>query len=886
MQFRFPDYAQFVNLPLLEEIFSRYQKGEGIDSSWRHFFEGINFADSAREVDRDPLMRIFSLIQAYRRYGHLQAHFDPLCTEQKTTEFLALDTLGFSASDLERMFPSMGFVSEKWAPLKEIIRVLENRYCGTIGFEFMHLDDPRREQWLQKEIEMRKGNSVAFEEKRQILEMLIRAEFFETFLHMKFVGQKRFSLEGEETLIPMLREVVEEGSRNGIEEFVIGMAHRGRLNVLVNLFGKPYSVVFREFEDLIESIEASGDVKYHKGFSSEIKTSSGKAVTLHLAANPSHLESVDSVALGQTRARLDQNKRAMAILIHGDAALAGQGVVYESLQLMHLPGYSVGGTIHIVLNNQIGFTTGPREARSTRYCTDLAKSFCAPIFHLNAEDPEGSFFAARLAVRMRQLFSSDVFLDLNGYRKYGHNEGDEPAFTQPLQQKLIRKKQPIRALYCQQLLMQGHVEEHLVRSMEEQVKVLFGEALVSAQAADRAFGPRELFGHLWEEYAPVSLPSESVATHVEERALRSILATTSNVPEGFHLHPKLQKLVQERTASSKLDWNTAEWLAFGSLLLQGIPIRLSGQDSERGTFSQRHMVWIDQRNETRFCPLAHLAKTEAAIAIINSPLSEYAAMGFELGYSWSAPKTLVLWEAQFGDFANGAQIIIDQYLSSSEQKWNRASSLVLLLPHAFEGQGSEHSSGRLERFLQLCAHENMQIVNATTPAQYFHLLRRQALQRARKPLVVFTPKSLLRHPACVSTMRELTSGTFEGVLDDPTPPHKCSKVVLCSGHVFYDLLEERKQQEVALVRIEQYYPLHREQLKDILARYPVQEVRWVQEEPENMGAWQFLRPYLEELLPTNVSLQYVGREPSAAPATGSHRIHEEERKKILREALL
>ena len=857
----FPDYAQLANLPLIEEFFYRYQKGEEIDPSWRHFFEGIDFAEFSREAKNDPSLRIFSLIQAYRRYGHLQAAINPLSREVKKIALLELKNLGFSEGELGQLFPSFGLTQQKQAPLREIISTLTKIYCGTVGFEYMHLEDSKLEQWIQQQIE--RAAPETNEEKHLVLESLIQSELFEQFLHTKFVGQKRFSLEGEETLIPILTEIIEEGSKQGIVEFFFGMAHRGRLNVLVNLFGKSYSTVFREFEDLLDSIEESGDVKYHKGYSAEITTRSQKKVRLHLAANPSHLESVDPVCLGQTRARQDQNIAALTIMIHGDAALAGQGVVYESLQLMNLPGYTVRGAIHIVLNNQIGFTTLPQEGRSTRYCTDIAKSFSIPIFHLNAEDPDGALFAAKLALRIRNEFKRDVFLDLNGYRKYGHNEGDEPAFTQPLHQSIIKKKPSIREIYYQK----NQIEENQIQQLETAVKSKLTESFTSSSPS----------ANLPQSHEPI----QESKTAVDESILREILKKTSTIPERFHLHPKLQKMVQERVSAKQYDWNTAEWLAFGSLLLQGIPIRMSGQDSQRGTFSQRHMVWIDQETETRWSPLAHLKEGQTSFEIINSPLSEYAALGFELGYTWSAPETFVLWEAQFGDFFNGAQIIVDQYLSSAEQKWNRSSSLVLLLPHGFEGQGPEHSSGRLERFLQLCAKENLIVANVSTPAQYFHLLRKQALGKNRKPLVIFTPKSLLRTPACTSTIDEFTQGSFEEILDDSSATEKCRVVLLCSGHVYYDLLEQKKS-DTALIRIEQYYPFQRDKLKNFLSRYRKAEVRFVQEEPQNMGAWNFLKPQLEEL----ASIKYVGREPSASPATGSHRKHEEEKKKFLHEAYL
>jgi 2-oxoglutarate dehydrogenase E1 component len=668
------------------------------------------------------------------------------------------------------------------------------------------------------------------------------------------------------------------------------MAHRGRLNVLANFLQKRYSTIFREFEDNAKlSIGGSGDVKYHRGFSSEVTSRSNKKMVLCLPENPSHLEAIDPIVLGQAKAKQDLSEpgKILPILVHGDAAISGQGVVYESMQLMNLRGYSVRGTIHLVLNNQVGFTTLPDEGRSTRYCTDLAKTFRAPVFHVNAEDPEGCVFIAKLAIRLRQKFGCDVFIDLNGYRKYGHNEGDEPLFTQPLQQKLIQSKQSIREIYCQNLLTKGHVEEVLVNEMEEKFKTTLKDALASAQAADQLLEPHEILGHSWEALVAnqKGSPFDLIPTSVDPDLLTFILKETAKIPVGFHLHPKLQKMFEARLNASRFDWSTAEWLAFGSLLMEKISIRCSGQDMERGTFSQRHMAWVDQEDETRYFPLAHLRGDQGRFEIFNSPLSEYAVMGFELGYSWSAPQTLVIWEAQFGDFFNGAQIIIDQFLSSAEQKWHRPSSLVLLLPHAFEGQGPEHSSARLERFLQLCAEDNFRIVNPSTPAQYFHILRKQALQKCKKPLVLFTPKSLLRDPACTSSLIEFSEGSFQEVLDDPQPPENPKVLLLCCGHIFYDLLKERKnRKEFWIVRIEQLYPLHKEKLKKLISLHEVLDVRYVQEEPKNMGAWGFLSSQLQELLPANASLRYVGRKASASPCSGSRREHEEELKILLQEA--
>jgi len=878
----FPDHAQLANIALIEELYGRYLSDpESVDLSWRHFFEGIDFGAYLYKRGVEPTadrsnVRIYDLIQAYRRYGHLQARFNPLETEEKKASELDLERLGFFTSEMDQLFPTLGMVGKKEASLKEILSALTEIYCSRIGFEYMDLGNPELEKWIQGHLEPQLQIQPSIEEKHLLLEYLNRSEVFETFLHTKYVGQTRFSLEGSETMIPLLAEMIDMGANLGIEEVFIGMAHRGRLNVLTNILNKPLTSMLEEFEDdLTLSFSGNDDVRYHLGFVGEHKTRSGKKVVVEMAANPSHLESVDPVVLGQTYAKQilnsDRDKSRIAlILIHGDASLAAQGVVYESLQLMNLPSYSVGGTIHLVVNNQIGYTTLPEEGRSTRYCTDIAKTFSCPVFHVNAEDPESCLFAAKLAVEIRQKFHCDVFIDLLCYRKYGHNEGDEPSFTQPLQYRLIRSKKPIRQLYYEQLLSVGYLEQKMAEALDIQFKETLKTALVKAQ---------EKVAVKTAEKPPV-VPNlfDSVPTAVDIKTLQSVAETFCKVPDGFHLHPKLQKWVENRLASirSNIDWATAECLAFGSLLSQGVPIRLAGQDSQRGTFSQRHMVWIDTETSQPYCPLN---RYQARFDIINSPLTEYAGLGFECGYSWSATGSLVLWEAQYGDFDNGAQIIIDQYIASAEQKWNCPSSLTLLLPHGYEGAGPEHSSSRLERFLQLASHHNMEIANPTTPAQYFHLLRRQALRKTKKPLVLLTPKSLLRAPACTSLLDRLTTGQFEELLDDPIPPATAKRLIFCSGKVFYELFAARKRTDIAIVRVEQLYPLHVEKLKKLVAKYKgFAECFWVQEEPENMGAWKFLEPYLPKPV-------YVGRPSSATTATGSNRKHKQEQQILLEKAL-
>lgn len=873
----FPDHAQLANIGLIEELYSRYLADpESVEPSWRHFFEGIDFGAYLYKRGVEPApdssnLRIYELIQAFRRYGHLLAKFNPLELGEKKAAELDLEKLGFFNSEMDQLFPTLGFCGKKEAPLKEIIAELKEIYCGPIGFECTDLGNRELEEWIQKLIEPKLMIQPSIEEKHLLLDYLNKSEVFEAFLHTKYVGQTRFSLEGAETMIPLLAQMVDFGEALGIEEVLIGMAHRGRLNVLTNILNKPLQSIFTEFEDdTTLSYSGNDDVRYHMGFVGKFKQ-----VTVEMAANPSHLESIDPVILGQTFAKQQTRgkDKTAPILIHGDASVAGQGVVYETLQLMNLPSYSVGGTIHLVVNNQIGYTTLPIEGRSTRYCTDIAKTFGSPVFHVNAEDPESCLFVGKLAVEIRQKFHCDVFIDLLCYRKYGHNEGDEPSYTQPLQYKLIRSKKSIRQLYYERLLSEGKLEKKLAEALDLQFKETMKKELATAQ---------EKLQNQPAEKAPLSLdlftPFKSA---VDPSILKGVIETFCKVPEGFHLHPKLQKWVNDRLSAlnGNIDWATGECLAFGSLLQEGVPIRLAGQDSQRGTFSHRHMIWIDSESAKPYCPLSQY---KGGLDVVNSPLTEYAGMGFEYGYSWSAINSLVLWEAQYGDFNNGAEIIIDQYIVSAEQKWGSTSSLTLLLPHGYEGAGPEHSSARIERFLQLSAENNIQVVNPSTPAQYFHLLRRQALRKVKKPLIVFTPKSLLRSAACTSKLDAFTNGSFKELLDDPAPPQSAKRLIFCSGKIFYDLLAARKRSDVAIVRIEQLYPLNEEMLKQLIEKYRgFTDCLWVQEEPENMGAWNYLRPQLQKYVS---KLLYVGRPSSATTSTGSNKKHKQEQAALLQSA--
>lgn len=888
-----------VNIDFVDALYSRYQEDpNSIDSSWQQVFRAF---DNGAPVPHPKVaaqesseQKVFDLIEAYRTYGHLKARINPIAGREPEEPWqLNIKTLGFLPSDLDKMISTFGLLNKPQATLKELIDTLESIYCREIGVEYMGVQNPQLQRWLQEQIEPNRFKvRLSIEQKKMILQHLNKSELFESFLHTKYTGQKRFSLEGGETLIPMLAAVMEKGAGLGLTDFYVGMAHRGRLNVLCNILDKSYSEIFSEFEEryIPASFEGSGDVKYHKGFSSTVDTIDGNRVRISLAPNPSHLEAVDPVVEGQVRARQvelgnsEMKDRVVPILVHGDAAIAGQGIIYETLQMYDLEGYSTGGTIHLVINNQIGFTTVPRDGRSTYYCTDIARAFNAPVFHVNAEDPEACIFATYLAVEIRQKFHCDVFIDLYCYRKYGHNEMDEPAFTQPLEYRQIRQKKAIREIYRDDLIHQGVLERHMAESLEEEFKAALQEALQ---------GSKELFPGKGPLVKPRDLESEErqllkpVNTAVSEEVIRTVAERLNSVPEGFEIHKKIRQLADDRLAMTNeegkhkpIDWGMGELLAYATLLWEGTHVRLSGQDCGRGTFSHRHAVWMDQESGKSYCPLQHLKKGQGRFDIYNSLLSEYAVLGFEYGYSIIRPDALVIWEAQFGDFANGAQVVIDQFISTSEQKWGQPNSITLFLPHGYEGQGPEHSSGRIERFLTGAGDENMQICVPTTPAQMFHLLRRQVKQTLRKPLIIFTPKSLLRNPQCVSTVKDLTAGCFREIIDNPISNHDIRRLVFCSGKVYYDLLQEREKHhatDLGIVRIEQLYPLNQSAIKDAINSYiNVEEYWWVQEEPSNMGAWTFIQPLLQQQLPEGQSLHYAGRERTAATATGSVAMHKQQ----------
>jgi 2-oxoglutarate dehydrogenase E1 component len=900
---------------------------DGTDGFYDEIFEHLRMPHQPVrwEKDRQPLLPgmtsartaeiakeagIMQMINAYRVRGHLIADLDPLGTEPSYHPELDPETYGLTIWDLDREFltGSLGDAIGDGGPktvatLRQILETLRQTYCGKIGCEYMNIQVPEQKRWLQQRMEPQANNWPLPNEMRvRILKNLIAAEEFEHFLHSRFVGQKRFALEGSETAVAILEEILERASENNVHEIVIGMAHRGRLNVLANVIGKDLKKIFSEFEGEIDpsSTQGSGDVKYHLGATGVVRCANGREVIATVAPNPSHLEAVDPVVEGIVRPKQDRlndvrRERVIPVLIHGDAAFAGQGVVAETLNLSQLDGYATGGTVHLVINNQIGFTTLPDEARSTPYSTDIARGVQAPIFHLNGDDPDAAIRVVEIAFDYRQQFKKDVVIDMICYRRHGHNEGDDPSYTQPLLYRKIKEHPSVSQIYGDRLVRERVLSQESVQSIRKAAAKGFYDAYEAAQARSESFEVQELSAVSTEDIGNFC-PRTSVNHAVVDRVVRAI----TQFPENFHLHPKLRGFVDKRREAIQkegpIDWAFAEALAFGTLVLEGTPVRLSGQDSGRGTFSQRHLAFYDSETSKRFVPLQHISPDQARFDVYDSSLSEYAVLGFEFGYSVADPLTLVIWEAQFGDFANGAQIMIDQFIASAESKWGQPSGLVMLLPHGYEGQGPEHSSARIERYLALCAENNLIVANCTTPASYFHLLRRQMYGGAdrrgtRKPLVVFTPKSLLRHPAAVSSVHDLTAGGFVEIVGDAdvVDSSRISRVVFCSGKIYYDLFaarQDRKMDQIALVRLEQLYPFAAEQARDILARYPASaEVIWAQEEPRNMGAWRSMQEQFAPLLAPRRQLRYVGRPESASPATGSGRRHQQEQAAIVNDAL-
>ncbi|RJS26105.1 2-oxoglutarate dehydrogenase E1 component [Corallococcus sp. H22C18031201] len=870
-------------------------------------------APAAPAVDQDTLglqAKVDQAITAFRLRGHLRATLDPLERPRPALEHVAdmgmVDEKHFSARELTQSVEGNGVFAEPRVQLSALLTRLRGTYTGHIGVEFMQMLDSERRRWLMQRME-HSENRTAFsvEDQRHILTKLSYAEGFENFLHTKYVGAKRFSLDGGEALIPMLDAINEVGSAMGLKEVVIGMAHRGRLNVLTNILGKKPDQIFSEFDGPKDpkAYLGRGDVKYHMGFSSDHTTRTGHRVHLSLAFNPSHLECVNPVVEGRVRAKQDrggdtERVGVMPLLIHGDAAFIGQGVVPETLNLAGLKGYTTGGTLHVVINNQVGFTTDPSDSRSSIYATAIAQMLDIPIFHVNGDDPEACVHVARLAAEYRQTFKSDVVIDLICYRRYGHNEGDDPSFTQPQMYDLIRKHPTVRTLYAQELAQKGRISAEESEALKQRCLQEFDAALTRARQESQFKEPSALEG-LWKAYKGGSLKNAAaVPTAVDKATLRDALQKLCTLPEGFHVHRDVERTVIKKRLgmleSEELQWSEGESLAYATLLSEGYPVRLSGQDSERGTFSHRHAVLHDVQTGEEYVPLRQFPTGRATFQVYNSPLSEMGVLGFEYGYSLDVPDGLTLWEAQFGDFANGAQIIIDQFIAAAESKWRRLSNLTLLLPHSYEGQGPEHSSARLERFLDLAAEDNLQVCYPTTPAQIFHLLRRQMVRPLRKPLVIMSPKSMLRRPEATSKLDELATGTFREVIADKGDPAKVTRLLLCSGKVYYDLVkarDERKDESIAIVRVEQLYPFPFDELAGLVAKMPkLTELFWVQEEPQNAGAWHFALPLLLDLVAPRtqspVKIGYIGRAAAASPATGFPKTHEYEQQLIIEEAIL
>ena len=898
------------NAEYVEELYRRWQEdATAVSPDWNQFFLGFSLGRQHGDSSGTPREeggstnweqgRVDSLIYHYRDIGHFAAQLDPLGTQRPFPENLTLDSFSLGDEALDQTFDPGTLPLENPSTLRSIIEHLEKTYCRHIGAEYMHIQDRERRRWLQRRMEtVQNRPNFPDASKSRLLDGLIAADGFEAFLRKRYVGKKRFGLEGGEALIPLLDQIIELGPANGIKEFAIGMAHRGRLNVMVNILKKSYEQTFTDFEEswMEDYIDGGGDVKYHLGYSHTHTTEGGQEVHLTLAPNPSHLEFVTSVVMGRCRAKQrlqgdESREQVIPLIIHGDAAFPGQGVVAECFNMMSLDGYTVGGTIHLVLNNQVGFTTNQKDSFSGRYCTDIAKMIDAPIFHVNGDDPEACAWVARMALEYRQAFKNDVVIDMWCYRRNGHNESDEPAFTQPLMYKLIREKAPVLDVYETELVRTGVVT---AEECDERKKRLAGD-LEAAQArskeepVDPTIDP---FKSIWSGVQGQYV-FQPIDTAVPKETLEKISRAITELPENFNLHKTVARGFKGRDIPTQdidepIEWGTAELLAYGSLLLDDHAVRLSGQDVERGTFSHRHSVVHDQESGEPWIGLNNIEEGQARFCIHNSPLTECAVVGFEYGYSLADPQMLIIWEAQFGDFANGAQVIFDQFVASAERKWQRSTGLVLFLPHGYEGQGPEHSSARLERFLSLCADNNMQICYPSTGAQLFHMLRRQVKQPFRKPLVVMTPKSMLRLPQAKSTTRDLIEGRFQCILDDEKAnPESVKELILCTGKIYYELDKRRNELErddVAIVRIEQIYPLDTESLQAVMNRYEgINSIRWVQEEPENNGAWRFIKHLMDEKM--GVKLSYVGREENASPAVGSLIVSNREHNTILDEAL-
>jgi len=903
-------YLSNADSAYVDGLYQSYkQDPQSVDFGWQKFFEGFDFGQNAGgttssvgEATPEHVLKeinVLNMINGYRDRGHLFTHTNPVRERRKYYPGKELETFGLAEADMSTVFNAGVEVGLGPATLKDIRQLVEDTYCRSIGAEFKYIRNPEKIKWLQDRMEAdRNMPKFSLDTKKRILNKLNHAVVFENFLGTKFLGQKRFSLEGAESLIPALDSVIEKGAEIGIQEFVIGMAHRGRLNVLTNIMGKSYKSVFSEFEGKTYAddpeVNFGGDVKYHLGFSSEVKTNDGKSVHLSLAPNPSHLETVDPIVEGMVRSKIDfkyegDSSKIAPIIIHGDAAIAGQGVVYEVTQMSKLDGYKTGGTVHIVINNQIGFTTNYKDARSGTYCTDVAKITSSPVFHVNGDDAEAVVYAINLAVEYRQKYKTDVFIDLLCYRRFGHNEADEPKFTQPLLYKLIDKHPNPKEIYAKKLIPEGSIDEAYSKTIEKEFKAALQTKFEESKTVEVLTEEIPMFKGAWEGLRPAKkgeVLTTSDKTKVAKDLFLKLAKEITTLPADKKFFRKITRLFEDRAKmidTDSYDWAMGELMAYATLLDQGNRVRISGQDVQRGTFSHRHAVLTLEDSEEKYVPLAHV-KGGDKFSIYNSLLSEYAVLGFEYGYASSNPNSLTIWEAQFGDFYNGAQIIVDQYLSSAETKWKRSNGLVMMLPHGMEGQGPEHSSARIERFLELCADENMILANCTLPANYFHLLRRQLVREFRKPLIVFTPKSLLRHPKVVSPLKDFTEGVFQEVIDDVNVSAKdVKRVLFCSGKVYYDLLEKQeadKRKDVAIVRVEQLFPIPTDQLKAIRKKYTkAKEFVWVQEENENMGAWSY---YCRKLMGTEIAFTgFVARKESGSTATGYMKQHVAQQAAIL-----
>ena len=899
----------------IEGLYEQYCKNpESIDSEWRNFFQGFEFSrtefedhdgnslnlspnDSKAENSKKEIA-VSNLIDAYRQRGHLFAKTNPVRARRKHEMPIILEDFGLGESEMDTIFQSGHRIGIGPSTLRDILSFLEKTYCSSVGVEYKFVRNPEVLQWLEEKMEgCSNAPDYSVEEQLEHLKNINEAVGFESFLHTKFVGQKRFSLEGSEAIIPALDTLVEKGAMLGVEEFIIGMAHRGRLNVLANILGKPYEDIFMEFEGkMVGSDGFDGDVKYHMGHSSDRLVRNGNTVHLSLTPNPSHLEAVNPVVAGISRGKIDRRyhgdvDKLVPILIHGDASIAGQGIVYEVLQMSQLPGYHIGGTVHVVLNNQVGFTADYFEGRSSTYCTDVAKTTLSPVFHVNGDDLDAVAYVTELALEFRQKFHRDVFVDIVAYRRHGHNESDEPRFTQPaLYKKIAEHPNPLQ-VYSQRLIQEGRVSESEVQKLVEDFKKQLSEKLESTRKQEISASTSFLEGAWSGIRQPGMIDFEhSPETGVEKSTFLRLAEKVTELPEEMNFFPKIRKLYAERRAmvleKQMLDWGAGETMAFATLLEEYRPVRISGQDSGRGTFAHRHAI-VTTEEDSKYVPLNHLSDKQAPFSVYNSLLSEYGVLGFEFGYAYATPRSLTIWEAQFGDFGNGAQIIFDQFISSAETKWHRMNGLVVLLPHGYEGQGPEHSSARIERYLELCADNNLMIINCTLPANMFHALRRQVEQPFRKPLIVFTPKSLLRHPKCVSPLEDFLGGSrFREVLDDTkVEPEKVRKVLFCSGKIYYELesfREEKGQDHVAIVRLEQLHPLPVKQLETVIEQYSnCQTWCWVQEEPENMGAWCFMNRKFKF---TPKPLQLVSRKESSSPAGGFAKIHQQNQQALIERA--